>query len=314
MTTGKPMFSFCISTFRRPGFLKEQLKLLLNQTFRDFEIVISDNDPVGSGREVCVAFNDPRIRYFSNGDNIGMIPSFNKSIERADGEFVVMVTDDDPIQPGFLNEIKRLVVAHPGHSLYGGFFRKGIPVGATEVIAAKDTLEEILDPDRSSNILWSSCVLRREDVLAIGAIADYGSPHLADHALLVMTASEKGAVIVNKMFSSLSKHDNNFSKFNFDYYYEGCKGFYETFNNFQAPGDPARNKKAIEKHLGVWLIANMFALKKYYTFNKQDKNTLKAIDECARQILTLPYMKQFRGRFLLKEQIFKVKKLLWKLK
>jgi glycosyltransferase involved in cell wall biosynthesis len=42
--------SFCISTFKRPEFLRVQLALLLRQTYPHFEIVISDNDPLETGR------------------------------------------------------------------------------------------------------------------------------------------------------------------------------------------------------------------------------------------------------------------------
>jgi len=47
----KPWVSFCMSTYKRPEFLRKQIEGILQQTFTDFEIVISDNDPEGSGRD-----------------------------------------------------------------------------------------------------------------------------------------------------------------------------------------------------------------------------------------------------------------------
>ena len=83
----QPWVSFCMSTFKRPALLKTQLSSLLQQTLKDFEIVVSDNDPDSSAREVVSEFNDNRVKYFSNKENLGMINSFNKSIERSLGEF-----------------------------------------------------------------------------------------------------------------------------------------------------------------------------------------------------------------------------------
>lgn len=68
----------------------------------------------------------------------------------------------------------------------------------------------MLNPDKTPSILWSSCVLKKEDVLRIGKMPDYGSTHLADHALIAMVGSINGGVIINKMYSSLSSHDSNF--------------------------------------------------------------------------------------------------------
>ncbi len=63
------------------------------------------------------------------------------------------------------------------------------------------------------------------------------------------------------MFSSLSSHDNNFSKFNFNYYVDGCKGFYDFLaERFNKTGQQENNKIVI-KHLHVWFITNMFSLK-----------------------------------------------------
>lgn len=284
---------------------------MLQQSFTDLEIVVSDNDPEGSAAAVASAFNDPRISYFHNAENLGMIRSFNKSVERASGEFVVMVTDDDPVQTGFLQEMRRLVEAHPGYTLYGGFSRVGTAEGAMELIPADKCFAEILDPRKTANLLWSSCLQQRASVLAVGCIPDYGSPHLADHALLTLTACRGGAVVVNTMYSSLSSHDNNFSKFNFDYYLKGCIGFHATMTAAPLPGNQQQNRKVLYRHLGTWLIGNMFNLKKYYTRTRFDPAVLAAIDNCASQILALSYMKRFAARYYLKEAVYRVKKYLW---
>ena len=80
-----PWVSFCMSTYKRPGLLKTQLSSILQQTFSNFEVVISDNDPDCSARDTVSSFQDIRLQYFSNIENLGMIKSFNKSIERARG-------------------------------------------------------------------------------------------------------------------------------------------------------------------------------------------------------------------------------------
>jgi glycosyltransferase involved in cell wall biosynthesis len=304
-----PWVSFCISTFKRPVILRKQLKLLLSQTFEHFEIVVSDNDPEASARIVAEEMNDSRLRYFHNTENLGMIKSFNKSIERARTEFIVMVTDDDPVEQNFLETMYKIHTTYPGFSLYGGFLRKDKKQGELEIISSENFCIELLDPDKTINLLWSSTVIKRLDALSSGLIPDYGSPHLADHAFLAVVGSQNGAIILNKMFSTLSSHDSNFSKFNFQYYVKGCSGFYKFMNEFACSMKNENEiHKVILKHLGCWFITNFFSLKKYFSITKKEPLTIDSINKCAREILELSFMKRFRFRFFLKNFIFLVKK------
>lgn len=60
------------------------------------------------------------FNYFSNGENLGMIKSFNKSIERAASDYIVMITDDDPVYPDMLETLVKLNKDFPGYGMYLG--------------------------------------------------------------------------------------------------------------------------------------------------------------------------------------------------
>lgn len=302
-----PWVSFCISTYKRPTLLNTQLLLLLDQTNKDFEIVVSDNDPESSARKVVEEIGDPRIKYFHNEDNLGMIRSFNKSIERATTEFIVMVTDDDPVDKDFLYKFRGIIDQYPQYSLYGGFVRENKPENFLEIIEKDFFLIEILDPLKTSSLLWSSCILRRTAVLEIGRIPDFGSPHLADHALLVLAGSVQGGVVVNKMYSSMTQHAGNFSKFNFEYYTKGCKGFYDVLTEFVSQtAKDYKKEEVIVRHLGKWFISNIFNLKRYY-YNLNDTSMFEQVNKCGREIISFPFMRTFKPKYHFKQVIFFIK-------
>jgi glycosyltransferase involved in cell wall biosynthesis len=304
-----PWVSFCISTYKRPELLRKQLLLLSRQTFQNFEVVISDNDPDASAKGVVASMNDPRFRYFHNHENMGMIKSFNKSIERARTEFIVMVTDDDPVHTDFLETFYNLYARYPSFSMYCGFKRRGKKDSEIEFVSKDDFLIEVLAPHKTSNLLWSSSIMRRTDAMKTGLIPDYGSPHLADHAFTAQVGSVNGGLIVNKMFSSITSHESNFSKFNFDYYIKGCEGFHESLSSFFKDHYKFRQyEKIIIDHLGKWFIANMFTLKKYYTVKRHDDLMLGQLNDCASKILSFPFMKRYRSRYEVKNLIFTIKK------
>jgi glycosyltransferase involved in cell wall biosynthesis len=308
MASASPWVSFCISTYKRPEILSKQLLLLSRQTFIDFEVVVSDNDPDKSAKSIVEGMDDVRFRYFHNQENLGMIRSFNKSIERSASGFIVMITDDDPVENNFLATFNELEKKYPSYSVYGGFKRNGKKELLIELISKDDFITEILDPSKTSDILWSSSVVRKSVALEIGMIPDYGSPHLSDHAFTALAGSVNGGVIMNKTFSTLSSHDSNFSKFNFEYYVKGCEGFYHYMLSFlQKQKKVNEYKGTVTKHLGKWFITAMFTLKKYYTIAKKQA-VVKDVDNCASEILKFPFMKKFMLRYIIKNAIFFIKK------
>lgn len=302
-----PWVSFCISTFRRPDFLQQQLSSLLKQTFTNFEIVISDNDPEGSANNVCLSFKDNRIRYFHNKENLGMIKSFNKSIERARTDFIVMVTDDDPVDMDFLSVAYSLWTKNSDYGIYAGFQRRNKRPSEIEIIQKENFIAEILDWQKTPGILWSSCVLKKEAAVKIGNIPDYGSPHLADHAFIALIGDLSGAVIINKMFSTLTSHNTNFSKLNFQTYLTGCMGFYKTMKVNLQKEDQDYKLKAINRHLKGWLLAIIYNLKRYYSIDSPDDEKLQEINALAKEIIQLPFMRRYKIQLKIKELIFRIK-------
>jgi len=303
----KAWVSFCISTYKRPQILEKQLQLLAKQTFADFEVVVSDNDPEASAKDVVLNMKDSRFKYYSNEVNLGMIKSFNKSIDRANTEFVVMITDDDPLEINFLEVCHGLYDSYPGYSAYCGFLRNNKKEAVIEIIPKGEFITEILDPRKTINQLWSSAVLRKADAVAVGLIPDYGAPHLSDHAFIAKVGNVNGGVVINKMFGKFSSHESNFSKSNFSNYVIGCKGFYESVMAGVDQLNITKTEKVVIKHLSSWFIANYFLLKKYYTVSHKDTAMLGELDTCAAQILNYKFMSQLKTKFIFKNIVFWLK-------
>jgi glycosyltransferase involved in cell wall biosynthesis len=301
--------TFCISTYKRPEFLKDQLKSLSQQTLQNFNVVICDNDPEASAEKIVKEFNDKRFFYYHNERNLGMILSFNRAIENATTPYIVMLTDDDHVDTNMLIEFKDIIHEHPGYPAYLGCKRKNVPGKELEIFDKENYAFQLLDPDSTETILWSSCILETATVKELGGIPDFGSPHFADHALLVACGKKRGGVFVNKVYGALASHDQNFSKSRFDLYYKGCKGFFEFVRaNFDISSYKKNGVNALEKHLHNWFLKNYFILKKYFTYKRYDKQTLEDIDDFSRNIMSLSFMKSVSTKFQLWQIVFLLKK------
>ena len=91
-----------IPTFNRARYLRESMASVLAQSYPDFRLLVCDNASTDATEETVRSFDDPRIDYVRSDENIGMIANFNRVIERAATELVVLLPDDDLLYPDHL--------------------------------------------------------------------------------------------------------------------------------------------------------------------------------------------------------------------
>jgi glycosyltransferase involved in cell wall biosynthesis len=105
----QPEFSIVIPTFRRPLQLKEALGSVLSQGEIGLEILVVDDSPEGSAREIVEGFHDLRIRYIKNPNPSGGIPSIvrNMGLKKCSGKFVHFLDDDDLVPKGYYHDVRR---------------------------------------------------------------------------------------------------------------------------------------------------------------------------------------------------------------
>lgn len=100
----KPKISLAIPVYNGEIFISECIESILAQTFRNFELIITDNASVDFTQLICEkhAQQDPRIRYIRNDANIGAAANYNRGFELATGEYLKWCAHDDRISPNFL--------------------------------------------------------------------------------------------------------------------------------------------------------------------------------------------------------------------
>ncbi len=111
--TQNPLVSVIVRTCNRPAVLRETLKSLRWQTYKNFEIVLIEDGPPTAETMVKAEFSDLPIRYHSTGKNIGRGKAGNLGIEHAKGEFVCFVDDDDFYYPDFIEASLAYLLNNP---------------------------------------------------------------------------------------------------------------------------------------------------------------------------------------------------------
>jgi glycosyltransferase involved in cell wall biosynthesis len=101
----EPLVSIVMPTFNRPDYLREAIASALRQTYTNFELLIRDNASTEETRKVVQSFNDPRIRYHRNAENVGQTENVISGCREARGEFIANLHDDDLWEPSFLEKM-----------------------------------------------------------------------------------------------------------------------------------------------------------------------------------------------------------------
>jgi hypothetical protein len=105
MSAKKPLVSIGIPTYNRPAGLRRIIQEMINQTYFDIEIIVSDNhssDPETEqiGHEFIQ--KDPRVKYFRQAENIGILNNYKFLLAQARGEYFAWVCDDDFRDPTYI--------------------------------------------------------------------------------------------------------------------------------------------------------------------------------------------------------------------
>jgi glycosyltransferase involved in cell wall biosynthesis len=99
-----PLVSIGLFVYNGERFLEETLYSILNQTFTDFELIISDNASTDRTGEIAKAHakRDDRIRYYRSEKNMGAGWNIRRVYELATGKYFKQAAADDLLEPDFL--------------------------------------------------------------------------------------------------------------------------------------------------------------------------------------------------------------------
>ncbi len=151
-------------------FLKEAIESILGQTYKDFELLIIDDCSKDGSAALIESFNDPRIRFLHNANNLGLIGTLNRGLEEAKGAFVARMDQDDIAAPERLE--KQLALMSGDLQLLAAgtamvlLSAQGEQVGALPVLVGHEALKRALTV--VNPFAHSSMILRKEAALQVG--------------------------------------------------------------------------------------------------------------------------------------------------
>lgn len=100
----EPLVSVLLPVYNGEKYLKDCINSVLNQTYSNFEFVIIDDGSVDSTQSIISSYNDSRIRYIKNQQNLKLIATLNKGIKLSEGKYIARIDADDLMHPNRLQK------------------------------------------------------------------------------------------------------------------------------------------------------------------------------------------------------------------
>lgn len=104
-------FSIVIPTKNRSEILEIALESIANQTCIDYELIVVDNDDTDQTKKVINKFTNLNIQYVRTG-GLNMIENWNKGLERAGGEWLMVLEDKQALYKDSLEILKKTIIDH----------------------------------------------------------------------------------------------------------------------------------------------------------------------------------------------------------
>lgn len=132
-----PAVSIIMPVYNKEKYLTRTIQSILNQTFKDFELIIIDDGSIDSSLSICELFSEDKRIKIIKVENGGVSRARNIGLDNASGEYILFIDADDYIDVSFIQNL---------YNIRGQFVVGGI----TRVSKDKKTIDIIL-PKHNGN-------------------------------------------------------------------------------------------------------------------------------------------------------------------
>ena len=201
-----PKVSFILPAYKQ-RYLREAIASVLSQTFMDFELVVVDDASPENLKEVVDGFQDSRLSYHRNEQNIGgkdLVAAWNHAMEYATCEWCVLASDDDCYAPAYLETLLALAEKYPKadllHCRIACMDENGAVTSVGEYRAEWESCWEMLyyRGVRRSLQMAPEFMFRRSALEKIGGFVNFPQAIFTDDATWYALAKDKGVVCAHQ--------------------------------------------------------------------------------------------------------------------
>ncbi len=207
-----PHVSVILPSWNRADWLKKSIDSVLEQTFRDFELIVVDDASTDSTQEILTIYSG-KFRNITFAKNLGVSAARNAAVKNCDSEWIAFLDSDDFWHPHKLQkQIAQTVIRAecPIHFTDEIWIRNGVRVNPKK---KHQKLEGwIFKPSLELCLMSPSTVLLRRELFEVHGLFDETLPICEDYDLwLRLTAQHQVALLNEKLMTRHGGHADQLS-------------------------------------------------------------------------------------------------------
>ena len=207
-----PHVSVILPSWNRADWLKKSIDSVLEQTFRDFELIVVDDASTDSTQEILTIYSG-KFRSITFAKNLGVSAARNAAVKNCDSEWIAFLDSDDFWHPHKLQkQIAQTVIRAecPIHFTDEIWIRNGVRVNPKK---KHQKLEGwIFKPSLELCLMSPSTVLLKRDLFEVHGLFDETLPICEDYDLwLRLTAQHQVALLNEKLMTRHGGHADQLS-------------------------------------------------------------------------------------------------------
>jgi glycosyltransferase involved in cell wall biosynthesis len=92
-------------------YLKDAIESILNQSYKEFELILVDNGSTDSSLEIISSYDDPKIKIVNEMD-CGIVNAYNRGFKEAQGQYIIIHDHDDISHPKRIESLYKYLVTN----------------------------------------------------------------------------------------------------------------------------------------------------------------------------------------------------------
>ena len=187
--------SIIMPVFNAVHYIDNAIESIINQSYKNFELIIVDDCSSDNTDEIVTSFSEPRIKFFKNKINSGAAVSRNRALREAKGRWIAFLDSDDlwridklEKQIGFMEKNGY----HFSYTNYSEIDESGNKNGITVTGPKKITKTGMF------NYCWPGCLTVMYDAEAVGIIQIINIKKNNDYAMWLKVCQKTDCFLLNE--------------------------------------------------------------------------------------------------------------------
>jgi len=256
-------------------YLKRAIESVINQTHKNWELIIVDNHSINIPEKIIEEFNNPKISFFKFENNNVIGKSRNFGIKKAKYDWIAFLDSDDKWDKKKLSEVNKVIMKNNVDIIFHGMYFLPKTLGIFKKII-KDKNSIIKEPvfntliEDGNKIINSSAVVKKIKLIEIDLISEkYEKFSWEDYDCWLRLSQKKNKFyFINKVLGycwvGRGRVSNNFQSF------KNSKNIMKTYKNSidKILGDQAKRPKWISRMYSNIFFENKSYKKSFYFYKE----------------------------------------------